>query len=149
MKQTNKQTKQTVLPSFRHHQFPFIILVTVAHIQLIWIYHQTIQVKFEFGHGPMIFDRVIALDEIFNFLSLSPKRYYTFKGMRRSTSNLVMVRWSLIKIPFYLVPPIVFSFRAHAFFYLGTIRRFSWNDTTVSHWRFHDNRRMNTYADVS
>jgi hypothetical protein len=76
MKQTNKQNK----PSFRHHQFPFIILVTVAHIQLkfdIWIYHQTIQVKFEFGHGPMIFDRVLALDELFNFRSLSPQRYYT------------------------------------------------------------------------
>jgi hypothetical protein len=56
---------------------------------------------------------------------------------------------SLFKIPFYLVPPIVFSFRAKAFFYFGTIRRFSWNGTSVSHWRFHDNRRMNTSADVS
>jgi hypothetical protein len=56
---------------------------------------------------------------------------------------------SPFKIQFYLVPPIVFLFRAHTFFYLGTIRRFSWNDTTVSHWRFHDNRRMNTTADVS
>jgi hypothetical protein len=27
--------------------------------------------------------------------------------------------WSPFKIPFYLVPPIVFSFRAHALFYLG------------------------------
>jgi hypothetical protein len=35
--------------------------------------------------------------------------------------------WSPLKIPFYLVPPIVFSFRAHAFFNLGTICRFSWN----------------------
>jgi hypothetical protein len=42
-----------------------------------------------------------------------------------------------------------FSFRTKAFFYLGTIRRFSWNGTTVSHWRFHDNRCMNTSADVS
>jgi hypothetical protein len=57
--------------------------------------------------------------------------------------------WSPFKIPFYLVLPIVFSFRAHAFYYLGTIRRFSWNDTKVSHWRFHDNRIMNTSADVS
>jgi hypothetical protein len=40
--------------------------------------------------------------------------------------------------PFYLFPPIVFSFRAHAFFYLGTIRCFSWNDTTISHKRFDD-----------
>jgi hypothetical protein len=51
---------------------------------------------------------------------------------------------SPFKIPFYLFLPIVFSF-----FYLGTIRRFSWNYTTVSHWRFHDNCRMNTSADVS
>jgi hypothetical protein len=57
---------------------------------------------------------------------------------------------SPFKIPFYLVPPIVFSSRAKAFFYSGTIRRgFAWNGTTVSHWRFHDNRRMNTSADVS
>jgi hypothetical protein len=57
--------------------------------------------------------------------------------------------WSPFKIPFYLVPPIVFSFKAHAFFYLGTICRFSWNGTNVSHWRFHENRHMNTSADVS
>jgi hypothetical protein len=56
---------------------------------------------------------------------------------------------SPFKIQIYLVPPIVFSFRAKAFYYLGTIRRFSRNGTTVSHWRFHDNRRMNTSADVS
>jgi hypothetical protein len=37
----------------------------------------------------------------------------------------------------------------HAFFYLGTICRFSWNGGFVSHWRFHDNRNMNTSADVS
>jgi hypothetical protein len=33
---------------------------------------------------------------------------------------------SPFKMPLYLVLPIVFSFRAHAFFYLGAIRRFSW-----------------------
>jgi hypothetical protein len=33
--------------------------------------------------------------------------------------------WSLFKIPWYLIPPIICSFRAHARFYLGTIRRFS------------------------
>jgi hypothetical protein len=38
---------------------------------------------------------------------------------------------SPFKIPFYLVPPIVFLFMAHAFFYLGNICRFSWNDTNV------------------
>jgi hypothetical protein len=52
--------------------------------------------------------------------------------------------WSPFKIPFYLVSPIVFSFRASAFFYLGTTCRFS-----VSHWRFHDNRHTKTSADVS
>jgi hypothetical protein len=57
--------------------------------------------------------------------------------------------WSPFKIPFYLVSPIVFLFRAHAFFYLGTICRFSWNGTCVSHWRFHDNRHVNTSVDVS
>jgi hypothetical protein len=57
--------------------------------------------------------------------------------------------WPPFKIPFYLVPPIVFSFRALACFYLGTICRFSWNGTYVSHWRFHNNRHMNTSADVS
>jgi hypothetical protein len=42
------------------------------------------------------------------------------------------------KIPFYLVP--LFSHVRHtSFFYLETIRRFSWNGTAVSHWRFHDN----------
>jgi hypothetical protein len=93
-----------VLPLFRHHQFPFIILVTVAHIQLkfdIRIYLKKIQVKFEFGHGQMIFDTVMPLDEIFSFRSLSPQWYYTvnsnltygyIKEMRRSSSNLVMVQ---------------------------------------------------------
>jgi hypothetical protein len=55
-----------------------------------------------------------------------------------------------VKIPFYLVPLVVFLFRAHTFFfYLRTICRFSWNGTNVTHWRFHDDRNMNTSADVS
>jgi hypothetical protein len=66
-----------------------------------------------------------------------------------NTMSWIHNRRSPFKIPFYLVPPIVFSFRAHAFFYLGTIRRFSWNSTTVSHCRFRNNRRMNTSTDVS
>jgi hypothetical protein len=48
----------TVILSFRHHQFLFIILVTVAYIQLKigkWICHEKIQIKIEFGHGLMIF----------------------------------------------------------------------------------------------
>jgi hypothetical protein len=57
--------------------------------------------------------------------------------------------WSPFKVPFYLVPPIVFSLRVHTLFNFGTIRRFSWNGTTVSHRKFHDNRHMNTSADVS
>jgi hypothetical protein len=54
----------SVILSIRHHQFPFIILRTVAHIQLkfdIWICHKIIQVKFEFGHGSMIFSRIMPL----------------------------------------------------------------------------------------
>jgi hypothetical protein len=50
-------------------------------------------------------------------------------------------------IPFYLVSTIVFSFTAHAFYYFGTLRRFLWNGTEVSQWRFHDNRHMNTSVD--
>jgi hypothetical protein len=65
----------------------------------------------------------------------------------------VICRLHILRSPFqisiYLVPLIIFSFRAKAFFYMGIIRRFSWNGTTVSHWRFRDNRRMNTIADVS
>jgi hypothetical protein len=45
----------SVLPPFCHSVIiSFIILVTVAHIQLkfdIWICYEKIQVKFEFGHG--------------------------------------------------------------------------------------------------
>jgi hypothetical protein len=54
---------------FRHSVIPsssvsFIILVTVAHIQIkfdIWICHEKIQVKFEFGHRSMNFGRVMSL----------------------------------------------------------------------------------------
>jgi hypothetical protein len=45
-------------------QFPFIISTTVQHIQLkldIWICHEKIQVKFEFGLGLMIFCGVMPL----------------------------------------------------------------------------------------
>jgi hypothetical protein len=55
--------------------------------------------------------------------------------------------WSPFKISLSLGPPIVFSFRAHTF--LRTICRFSWNGKNVSNWRYHDNRHMNTSADVS
>jgi hypothetical protein len=91
-------------------QFPFIITPTVLHIQVklnIWICHEKIQVKFEFGHGLMIFGRVMPLlldkkYEIFSFRLLSPQWYYTFnsnftygyvKGMRRPSLNLVIVQW--------------------------------------------------------
>jgi hypothetical protein len=52
-------------------------------------------------------------------------------------------------LPFCKVPHIVFSLKAHAFYYLGTIRRFSSNDKEVWHWRFHDNRLIYTFADAS
>jgi hypothetical protein len=53
-------------------EFPFIISARVAYIQLkfdIWIHHRNMQVKFENGHGPMIFDRVILLEGIFRSLT--------------------------------------------------------------------------------
>jgi hypothetical protein len=55
---------------------------------------------------------------------------------------------SPFQTPIHLVAPIIFSFRAHVFFYLWTIRRFSWIETTVSHWRFNYNCSMNSSADV-
>jgi hypothetical protein len=65
---------------------------------------------------------------IFNFVVLDFLKGFCFSLFHNLRSPF--------KIPFYLVPPIVFSFRAKTLFYLGTIRRFSWNGTTVSHWRF-------------
>jgi hypothetical protein len=47
--------------------------------------------------------------------------------------------WPPFKILFYLVSPIVFSFRANALFLFGTICRILRNATNVSHWMFHDN----------
>jgi hypothetical protein len=51
------------LKIIRNYQFPFITSPTVLHIQLkldIWICHDKIQVKFEFGHGLVIFGRAIS-----------------------------------------------------------------------------------------
>jgi hypothetical protein len=56
---------------------------------------------------------------------------------------------SRFEIPFYLVPPFVFLFRAHAFFNMVNIFRFSRNGTTVPHWRFHVNCFMTTSAVAS
>jgi hypothetical protein len=50
--------------SFRHSQFPFSILVTVAHIQLkfdTWIRQKNAQVKFEIGCGLITFGRIMPL----------------------------------------------------------------------------------------
>jgi hypothetical protein len=65
--------RHSVTPSFRNW-FPFIIFGTVAHILFkfgIWIHHMIMQVKFEFGHGLMIFYRVIPLEKIFSLRSLT------------------------------------------------------------------------------
>jgi hypothetical protein len=56
---------------------------------------------------------------------------------------------NLFKIHFNFVPPIVIPFMPYALFYLGTIRHFSWNNTYLSQWRFHDNRCINTSLYVS
>jgi hypothetical protein len=79
----------SVILSFRHHQFPFIILRTVAHIQLkfdIWICHEKIQVKFEFGHGLMIFGRVMPL-YFENNMKFSVYVHYLPKGTTHSTQT--------------------------------------------------------------
>jgi hypothetical protein len=75
--------RRSILSSFRHHQFQFIIWVTATHTQFkfdIWIYNTKIRVKFEFGHSPMIFDRLMPLEETFSLRSLSLQRYYTFNS---------------------------------------------------------------------
>jgi hypothetical protein len=79
------------------------------------------QVKFEFGYGPLIFDRVILLE-----LEKKKKNSVLFGcmcrfviEMHRSSSNLVIVRWFLTvilleqkKIQF----PFIFSVRvAHIY----------------------------------
>jgi hypothetical protein len=56
--------------------------------------------------------------------------------------------WPPFKVLFYLVLPIVFSFRAHTFFNLGTKRRFSWKGTNMSNWKFNNNC-INKFAGVS
>jgi hypothetical protein len=53
------------------------------------------------------------------------------------------------EIQFYLVPPILFSIRAYALFYLGNHTPLFMEWHYVSHWRLHDNRRMSTFANVS
>ena len=85
--------RHSVIPSFQLCPsviiwFPFIISATVQHNQLkfdIWIHHRKMQVKFEVGHGLMIFDRVSPLElgkksEIFRFCSLSLLRLHTFNS---------------------------------------------------------------------
>jgi hypothetical protein len=100
-------------------QYQLIISPAVLHIQLKldkWICHETIQVKFEFGYGSLIFGIVMPLSlwklyEIFSFCWLSPNSiiithsnltYGCVKGMPRPSSNLVMVKWFLqiYKCPF-------------------------------------------------
>jgi hypothetical protein len=50
---------------------------------------------------------------------------------------------------FCFVLPIVFSFRAHAFLLGGLTQLFMELHEDVTHFRYHDNRRINTSADVS
>ena len=72
-----------VLRKIRNFSFPFIISATVAHIQLkfgIWIRLRNMQVKFEVGHGPMIFDRSWKKNQKF-FVSV----HYLCNGCKHST----------------------------------------------------------------
>jgi hypothetical protein len=86
---------------------------------------------------------LVNIDVLFESYILVTNRFDVLSVIRR-LHNL----WSPFKGPFCLVPLIVFSFRAHALFYLGTKRRLSWNSTNVPQWIIHDNRCMNTSADV-
>jgi hypothetical protein len=77
----------SVILSFCHHQFPFIILRTVAHIQLkfdIWICHEKIQVKFEFGHGSMILAELCPF-YFENNMKFSVSVYYLPNSITHST----------------------------------------------------------------
>jgi hypothetical protein len=112
-------------------QFLFIISPTVFHIQLkfdISIRQRNAKVKIKFGYGSMVFGRVMSLSlwkeyEILSFCLFSPQQCYIFnsnltygyvKGMRRSSSNLVMVRWFLAKLcPFHFENNIKFSVSVH------------------------------------
>jgi hypothetical protein len=79
-------------------------MATAAHIQLkfkIWINHKKMQVKYKFGHGTMIFDRVMPLEVIFSFRSSSSQKLNTFnsnltygyfKGMRSSHGSMIFDR---------------------------------------------------------
>ena len=51
------------------------------------------------------------------------------------------------EIPFYLVPPFVFSFRTQAFIIWWSYAACH-GMALVSHWKFPDNHRMNTSVDV-
>jgi hypothetical protein len=53
-------------------------------------------VKFEFGHGPMIFDRVMPFDKIFSFHLLSPQRYY----ISTQIEHMDMARNAQVKFEF-------------------------------------------------
>jgi hypothetical protein len=66
-------------------QFPFIISVRVVRIKFkfdIWIHHRITQVKFEFGRGPMIFYRVIFVEEIFSLRYLTFVCIYVLAGLK-------------------------------------------------------------------
>jgi hypothetical protein len=75
---------------------------------------------------------------------------YMLKGLSLCLTHVLKFNLQLcFKICCHLCYKITTYNISHALFYLGNIRRFSWNGTTVSHIRFHDNRRMNTSANVS
>jgi hypothetical protein len=83
-------------------QFPYIISPTVLHIQLkfyIWICQRNAQVKFEFGHGLMIFWQSYApftlkkKSEILSFRSLSPKQLYIFNS-NLTYGYVIRIYWS-------------------------------------------------------
>jgi hypothetical protein len=87
----------------------------------------------EVNNNKIITRLIIILLWIFKLIDWNSSDVLKKKGLLSFDVLSVICRLhnlrSPFKILFYLVPPIVFSFTAKALFYLGTIRRFSWNGT--------------------
>jgi hypothetical protein len=51
-------------PSWEKFQFPLFNLNVCIRFKLhVYVHHRNAQVKFEFGYGPLVFDRVIPLEQ--------------------------------------------------------------------------------------
>jgi hypothetical protein len=89
----------------------------------------------------------------FGYCLITPRIYFLFcivfiLPLALSVICRIFILRSPVKILFCLVPLIVFSFRANLLFYLGTMRRLTWNSINLeiphSIWRFHVFHHMHT-----